>query len=53
MQILSICYIFKGGEILYIYIPKKTILILNMLIYKLLYEKKNLQDIIVVKMYEI
>jgi hypothetical protein len=28
-------------------------LILNMFIYKLFYEKKNLQDIIVVQMYEI
>jgi len=45
-------YFKKVGKY-YIY-TKKTMLILNMFIYKLFYVKKmNLQDIIVVQMYEI
>jgi len=51
---LLIHYIFlKGGKILYIY-TKKTMLILNMSFTKKIMEKKNnLQDIILVQMYEI
>ncbi len=42
---------FKSGEIFYIYYPK-TMWILNMFIYNFFMGKKNLQDIIVVQMYE-
>jgi len=49
IQFLLICYIFKRwGNIIYIYIyiyiynTKKTMLILNMFIYKLFYEQKKI-----------
>jgi len=55
ISFLLIHYILKGGKILYTHTPKKIMSILNMFIYKKIYEKKKkkLQDIILVQMYEI